>query len=42
VTAMRQRALLWACAALLLGLVFLAYLKPDFAMTLANQLWSCF
>jgi hypothetical protein len=32
----------WAAAAGVLVLVFLAYLRPDVAMTLAQQLWNCF
>jgi hypothetical protein len=39
----RRRALLgWAAAALVLGVTFAAYLNPHLAVTLANQLWSCF
>jgi hypothetical protein len=37
-----RRALVWAVSAGALLLVFAAYLRPDVAMTLANQLWSCF
>ncbi len=37
-----QRALIWLAAALALLAVFLAYLRPDVAVTLANQLWNCF
>jgi len=37
-----KRALAWAAAAAALLLVFAAYLKPDVALTLANQLWNCF
>jgi len=37
-----RRALLWAAAALVLAAVFAAYLRPDMAVTLANQLWNCF
>ena len=29
-------------ALLVLALVFALYLQPDFMVTLANQLWSCF
>jgi hypothetical protein len=36
------RALAWAAAAVVLLLVFAAYLRPDVAVTLANQLWNCF
>jgi hypothetical protein len=37
-----RRSLAWAVAGAALLLVFAAYLKPDLAMTLANQLWACF
>ena len=37
-----KRALIWAAAALALLAVFLAYLRSDVAVTLANQLWNCF
>ena len=37
-----RHALAWAAAAGVLLLVFAAYLRPEIAMTLANQLWSCF
>jgi Na+/H+-dicarboxylate symporter len=37
-----RRALLWTAAALALGLTFAAYLNPHLAVSLANQLWSCF
>ena len=37
-----RRALVWAASAAALLLVFAAYLRPALAMTLANQLWSCF
>jgi Na+/H+-dicarboxylate symporter len=37
------RRIAWtAAAAVLLGLVFAAYLQPEVAITLANQLWNCF
>ena len=36
------RGLAWIVAALALLAVFAAYLRPDLAMTLANQLWACF
>jgi hypothetical protein len=32
----------WAVSALALGSVFLAYLKPETMVTLANMVWSCF
>lgn len=37
-----RRAMAWSAAGALLLLVFAAYLKPDLAMTLANQIWACF
>ena len=37
-----RRAFVLAISAGVLLLVFAAYLRPDVAMTLANQLWSCF
>jgi len=37
-----RRALAWSAAAVVLLAVFAAYLRPDLAMTLANQLWACF
>ncbi|CAG1016576.1 hypothetical protein BURC_01403 [Burkholderiaceae bacterium] len=38
----RVRVLAWAGAAVALLLVFAAYLRPDVAVTLANQIWNCF
>jgi hypothetical protein len=32
----------WTAATVVLLLVFAAYLRPDVAVTLANQLWNCF
>lgn len=37
-----RRALVAVVAAAVLLLVFAAYLRPEVAMTLADQLWSCF
>jgi len=37
-----SRAALLAVVAAVLVAVFLAYLKPDLALTLAQQLWACF
>ena len=37
-----RRVAAWGTVALALVLVFAAYLRPDVAMTLANQLWNCF
>jgi hypothetical protein len=37
-----RRIATWALALLVLLLVFSAYLRPELAVTLANQLWNCF
>jgi hypothetical protein len=37
-----KRLAAWATLATALLLVFAAYLRPDVAVTLANQLWNCF
>ncbi len=37
-----RRLVAYGAAALVLLAVFAAYLKPDMALTLANQLWACF
>jgi len=37
-----RRTLAWSAVAVVLALVFAAYLRPDLAFTLANQLWACF
>jgi hypothetical protein len=37
-----RRGLAWVAVVLALAAVFAAYLRPDLAMTLANQLWACF
>lgn len=36
------RLLLWAGAAGLLAIVFLAYLNPHTVVDLANRVWACF
>lgn len=36
------RALAWTCAIGILLTVTQLYLRPDFMITLADQLWSCF
>jgi hypothetical protein len=41
-TAPSSRWLWRGAAALALALVFAAYLQPEMAMQLANQVWSCF
>jgi hypothetical protein len=37
-----RRLAVWAAAAVVLLAVFAAYLHPDMAMQVAQQLWSCF
>jgi hypothetical protein len=37
-----RRSLICLAVGIALALVFAAYLHPDTAMTLANQLWNCF
>jgi hypothetical protein len=37
-----RRAAGWIGASITLLLVFATYLRPDVALTLAQQLWSCF
>jgi len=37
-----RRSVGWGVVAGLLLLVFAAYLRPEVAFTLANQLWNCF
>ncbi|MGE0497027.1 MAG: hypothetical protein AB7I35_04605 [Ramlibacter sp.] len=42
---MRQRArhlLAWGVALAVLLAVFALYTRPDFLVTLADQLWACF
>lgn len=36
------RMLIWLAVGVGLVLVFVAYLRPEMAFTLANQLWNCF
>jgi hypothetical protein len=37
-----RRSLLWLAAGIVLALVFVAYLRPDMALAVANQIWACF
>ena len=37
-----RRVLAWVLTGAALVAVFLAYLNPQLAFTLANQLWNCF
>jgi len=36
------RVAIWAGVGIALVLVFAAYLRPEMAFALANQLWNCF
>jgi hypothetical protein len=36
------RMLLWGAALLALLGVFALYTRPDFLVTLSNQIWACF
>jgi hypothetical protein len=37
-----KRVLTWTVLGLALGAVFMAYLRPEFMVDLANQIWLCF
>jgi len=37
-----QRILAWGAVVLVLLAVFMLYTRPDFLVTLADQLWACF
>ena len=37
-----RRLLAWCLTGAALAVVFAAYLNPQLAFTLANQLWNCF
>jgi hypothetical protein len=37
-----KRLCIWAVAVAALGAVFMAYLRPEFMVDLANQIWLCF
>lgn len=42
-TAMKPaRAAAWTGTLVVLALVFAAYLRPDFVVAMANQIWACF
>ncbi len=40
--ALPLRLLAWGAALALLLAVFALYTRPDFLLTLADQLWACF
>lgn len=37
-----QRALIWAVVLAVLLAVFTLYTRPEFMLTLADQVWACF
>ncbi len=37
-----RHALAWLAAVVVLGAVFALYTRPDFLVSLADQLWACF
>lgn len=37
-----QKLLAWAGAVIVLLAVFALYTRPDFLVTLSNQIWACF
>ena len=37
-----QKLLIWSSAVIVLLAVFAMYTRPEFLVTLANQLWACF
>jgi len=37
-----QKLLIWSGAAIVLLAVFAMYTRPEFLVTLANQIWACF
>jgi hypothetical protein len=39
---MTKRLLIWTATAVALGAVFMAYIRPEFMVELANQIWLCF
>ena len=37
-----RRLALWAAVLMVLGLVFILYLQPQFMLGMADQIWACF
>jgi hypothetical protein len=37
-----KKILIWVAAAAALCAVFMAYIRPEFMVELANQIWLCF
>jgi len=38
----RRKLLAWCGAVIVLLAVFALYTRPDFLVTLSNQIWACF
>lgn len=38
----RHKLLAWGSALIVLLAVFALYTRPDFLVTLSNQIWACF
>jgi hypothetical protein len=38
----RSSLILWLIASCILAVIFSLYLQPDFAKSMADQLWMCF
>lgn len=41
-SARARSALVWAAVVTVLGLVFVAYLRPEMMVRVADFVWSCF
>jgi hypothetical protein len=39
---MTRKVMLWTLAIMVLLAVFALYTRPDFLLTVADQVWSCF
>jgi hypothetical protein len=40
--AQRKKLLIWSGTVIVLLAVFALYTRPDFLVTMANQIWACF
>jgi hypothetical protein len=40
--AQRRKLLIWSGTVIVLLAVFALYTRPDFLVTMANQIWACF
>jgi hypothetical protein len=38
----RKRWFAWGAGLAVMALVFASYLRPDFVVSIANQVWACF